>query len=214
MVSEQAIREAIIARYTAEAGLEGCLSCGTVLNDALVKSGETVLDLGCGKGYDVINAARLTGEEGKVYGLDLTPAMLEAARANARKESVANVEFIQAALEEIPLPDASIDLVISNCTINHSLNKLQAYREIYRVLKPGGRFVISDVMAEEPLPPEVVQDPQAWAECYGGALPAAAYYDLIKMAGFLHIYTLKSRSYLKNGHKMTSRTLHAFKPGE
>lgn len=205
----------IIQRYTREATTCSNLSCGSNLELADLQPGEWVLDLGCGRGADVLRAVDLIRPGGKAVGLDLTPAMLEQARVAARQEEKAEeCEFIQGDLTRLPFPEATFDCVLSNCVINHVHDKFRAYREIARVLKPGGRMVISDAVSLVPLPEEVKQDPQAWADCWGGAITEEEYMAAIEAAGFQQIVILKRREYLKNGYPFASLTLRASKGRE
>lgn len=190
------------------------LGCGNNLDSAGIKKGEKVLDLGCGSGRDCIAAAKIVGSTGKVTGLDLTPEMVIKARARIAEEKVDNVNFINGTIEALPLHDQSFDVVLSNCVINHSRDKTKVYREIWRVLKPGGRFVVSDAVSKEPLPQGVKNDPEAWAQCYGGAVTAEEYLSLIKAAGFDEVQILHKREYLKNGFDFVSLTLLGLKNKE
>lgn len=201
----------IITRYTQEDESSN-LSCGGNMIYLRLKPGEKALDLGCGRGTETLQAAAAVGNQGFVWGLDLTPRMLEIARERARSENMDQIEFIQGTMEEIPLPDASLDAVLSNCAINHAPDKLRVYREIFRVLKPGGRFVVSDIMTDNPLPQEIKEDPEAIAACFGGAITVREYEQALAAAGFPEIDIYKERRYLKNGYDMISRTFRGVKP--
>ena len=200
----------IVKRYTAEDDKEN-LSCGGNIVYLELKPGEKILDLGCGRGRETIEAARLIGNRGYAWGLDLTPRMIEAAKENALNEEVNNIEFIQASMEQIPLPENYLDAVISNCAINHVENKVEVYREIFRILKQGGRFVVSDIMTDTPLPQSIKEDPEAVAACFGGAITIAEYEEVLRQAGFSSVEVLKERRYLKNGYEMISRTFCGYK---
>ncbi|MHB0868574.1 MAG: arsenite methyltransferase [Chloroflexota bacterium] len=164
------------------------LGCGNPLLLAELKPGEVVLDLGSGGGIDVLLSARRVGPAGKAYGLDMTDEMLELARENARKAGVANVEFLKGRIESIPLPDASVDVIISNCVINLSADKDAVLREAHRVLKPGGRFAVADIVVQNgPLPPEVQQMLALWAGCVAGALGDEEYRQKLAAAGFVDV---------------------------
>jgi arsenite methyltransferase len=163
------------------------LGCGNPAALAELKTGETVLDLGSGGGIDVLLSAKRVGAEGKVYGVDMTDEMLEVARENQRKAGVRNVEFLKGEIENIPLPDGSVDVVISNCVINLSTDKTRVLREAYRVLKPGGRLAVSDVVARGPIPDEIRRDAELWAGCIAGTLEEADYRARLENAGFQHI---------------------------
>ena len=168
------------------------LGCGNPLAIASLQPGEVVLDLGSGGGIDCFLAARQVGPTGRVIGLDMTPDMIELARRNAQQIGTENVEFRQGEIEHIPLPDASVDVVISNCVINLSPNKDAVFSEVYRVLRPGGRLSVSDMVVLGELSPVVQQDMGAWAACVGGALPESDYLSKIVAAGFEDV-TVASR---------------------
>ncbi len=138
------------------------LGCGNPLSQAKLKPGETVLDLGSGAGFDAFLAARIVGESGKVIGVDMTPEMVERAKENAQKLNFKNVDFRWGKIEELPVPDSSVDVVISNCVINLSPDKNRVFGEIFRALKPGGRMIISDVLRSGDLPAQVLNDPEAY----------------------------------------------------
>ena len=146
------------------------LGCGNPTALAELRPGEVVLDLGSGGGIDVLLSANRVGPTGKAYGLDMTDDMLELARANARAAGVTNVEFLQGEIEHIPLPDNSVDVIISNCVINLSAEKPRVLREAFRVLRPGGRFAVSDVVVRGPVPPDVRRSIELWVGCVAGAL--------------------------------------------
>jgi arsenite methyltransferase len=160
------------------------LGCGNPTALAQLNEGETVLDLGSGGGIDVLLSARRVGPAGRAYGLDMTDEMLALARENQRKAGVENVEFLKGEIEHIPLPDNSVDVVISNCVINLSADKDQVLREAFRVLKPGGRFAVSDVVTRGEIPAEVRQDMLLWVGCIAGALQDAEYAAKLAKAGF------------------------------
>jgi arsenite methyltransferase len=161
------------------------LGCGNPGALASLKPGEIVLDLGAGAGIDALIAAPKVGREGRVIGVDMTPEMLERARANAVKMGVARtVEFREGVIEDLPVVSGSVDVVISNCVINLSPDKPQAFREAFRVLKPGGRLAVSDIVLSEPLPPAVVELASAYTGCIAGALPEPEYLAAIAGAGF------------------------------
>jgi arsenite methyltransferase len=160
------------------------LGCGNPTALAQLNKGETVLDLGSGGGIDVLLSARRVGPTGRAYGLDMTDEMLALARENQRKAGVENVEFLKGEIEHIPLPDNSVDVVISNCVINLSADKDQVLREAFRVLKAGGRFAVSDVVTRGEVPAEVRQDMLLWVGCIAGALQDAEYAAKLAKAGF------------------------------
>ncbi|MCR4435803.1 MAG: methyltransferase domain-containing protein [Clostridiales bacterium] len=201
----------IQSRYTKESGNSCNLSCGSNLDFLKITPGENVLDLGCGRGNETIQAAMLTGPEGKAVGIDITQAMIDVARLNAQEIGISNVWFIKGDIESLPFDDGTFDAVISNCVINHAKNKNKVYSEIFRVLKNRGRFVISDAVTKNPLPPEVKNDPEAWAQCFGGAVTEKEYLDSITSSGFKNIEILKRREYVKNGYNFISITIMATK---
>jgi len=169
--------------------------CGNPTALAGLHPGEVVLDLGSGAGLDVLLSARRVGPTGKAYGLDMTDEMLAEARLNQARAGIENVEFLKGHLEEIPLPDNSVDVIISNCVINLSGDKDQVLREAFRVIRPGGRFAVSDIVLTRPLPLKVQQDLMAWAGCVAGALLDQEYRDKLAAAGFNEIEVEVTRSY-------------------
>ncbi len=160
------------------------LGCGNPTALAQLNAGETVLDLGSGGGIDVLLSARRVGPTGKAYGLDMTDEMLALARENQRKAGVENVEFLKGEIESIPLPDNSVDVVISNCVINLSADKDKVLREAFRVLKPGGRFAVSDVVVRGEVPAEVRRNMEMWVGCIAGSLEENEYTAKLASAGF------------------------------
>ena len=164
--------------------LRASFGCGNPTALATIKPGETVLDLGSGGGIDVFLSAKRVGPAGKVYGLDMTDEMLSLARENQHKAGVTNVEFLKGEIERIPLPDNSVDLIISNCVINLSPDKDQAFKEAFRVLKPGGRLAVSDIVIRGAMPLEVKNSLNLWAGCVAGALEEAVYLKKLEEAGF------------------------------
>ena len=167
-----------------EKAVKASLGCGnpTALID--LRQGETVLDLGSGGGIDVLLSAKRVGPTGKAYGLDMTDDMLALARENQRQAGVTNVEFLKGEIENIPLPDNSVDVIISNCVINLSADKDRVLREAFRVLKPGGRFAVSDVVVRGSVPEEVRKSMLLWVGCIAGALEESEYIAKLKVAGF------------------------------
>jgi SAM-dependent methyltransferase len=160
------------------------LGCGNPTALVDLKPGDVVLDLGSGGGIDVLLSARRVGPTGKVYGLDMTDDMLALARENARKAGVTNVEFLKGTIEQIPLPDQSVDVIISNCVINLSVDKDAVLREAFRVLKPGGRFAVSDVVIRGEVPAEVRRSLELWVGCVAGALREDEFVSKLQAAGF------------------------------
>ena len=169
------------------AALEASLGCGNPTAMADLHEGETVLDLGSGAGGDVLLSARRVGETGRAYGLDMTDEMLELARSNAREAGVENVEFLKGVIEEIPLGDESVDVVISNCVINLSGDKPAVLREAARVLRPGGRFAVSDVIADEDMDEATRADMQQWTGCIAGALTERDFRVQLEGAGLVDV---------------------------
>ncbi len=163
------------------------LGCGNPVALASLRKGETVLDLGSGAGIDCFLAARNVGSKGLVIGVDMTADMLEKARANARKGKVTNVEFRLGEIENLPVADASVDVVISNCVINLSTDKRRVFREVFRVLRPGGRMMVSDIVLKAPLPPAVRGSIDAYVGCTAGAMLMRQYIAAIRAAGFRDI---------------------------
>ncbi len=171
------------------------LGCGNPTALIELKQGETVLDLGSGGGIDVLLSAKRVGPTGKAYGLDMTDEMLSLARENQQQAGVENVEFLQGEIEQIPLPDNSVDVVISNCVINLSADKDRVLREAFRVLKPGGRFAVSDVVVRGEAPEEVRKCMLLWAGCIAGALEEQEYIAKLTAAGFTSISVEPTRVY-------------------
>jgi SAM-dependent methyltransferase len=171
------------------------LGCGNPTALAQLHEGETVLDLGSGGGIDVLLSAKRVGPTGKVYGLDMTDEMLALANENKRRAGAENVEFLKGEIEHIPLPDNSVDVIISNCVINLSADKGRVLREAFRVLKPGGRFAVSDVVVRGEAPPEVRRNMELWVGCVAGALEEMEYRDLLADAGFRRVDVEPTRIY-------------------
>ncbi len=211
MLSENKLHEKIMERYEEQSAQICVLSCGNTLDDLNVKKGEVILDLGCGRGKETIEAAKQAGPEGLAIGLDLTESMVIQAIANATNEKIKNAAFTQGDIENLPFKEEIFDGVISNCVINHARDKNKVYREIHRVLKPNGRFVVADAVTKDPLPAEVKNDPEAWAQCFGGAVTEEEYLESILTAGFRKIEILNRREYQKNGYDFISLTIKAVK---
>jgi SAM-dependent methyltransferase len=178
-----------------EEALLASLGCGNPTALAELKQGETVLDLGSGGGIDVLLSARRVGPSGKAYGLDMTDEMLALARENQKRAAVRNVEFLKGDIERIPLPDNSIDVIISNCVINLSADKDQVLREAFRVLKPGGRFAVSDVVTRGQVPEQLRHDMLLWVGCIAGALEEGEYRSKLAAAGFEAVSIEPTRVY-------------------
>jgi len=204
----------INARYTTLAIDTCCLSCGGAINYAHPKEGECCVDLGSGRGTDTLRMAEIAGKNGFAYGVDISDGMIDQARRNAEKLEISNVGFIKSDLERISLPDQIADLVISNCTINHAADKLQVWREVYRILKPGGRFVVSDIYSIEPVPERFRNDPVAVSECWAGAVTREDYINTLVVAGFNEIKVLEeSKPYQKGLINVASFTIFGKKAG-
>jgi arsenite methyltransferase len=168
------------------------LSCGNPTATAHLKAGEVVVDLGCGGGLDVFLAAQKVGPQGRAIGIDMTPAMLDRARANAKSGGYSNVEFHQATIDDLPLPSASVDCVISNCVLNLAPDKPAVFREIFRVLKPGGRLAVSDIALKGELPEQIASSLAAYVGCIAGAIHIEQYQTELRKAGFEHVEVVDS----------------------
>ena len=204
--------DTINERYSGLAQSNCCLSCGGALNFAGVSAGEVCIDLGSGRGTDVLRMADSAGPGGFAYGVDVSDGMLEKARENARKFGVSNVRFIKSELEDIGLDDGVADVVISNCTLNHAENKQRVWKEIHRILKKGGRFVVSDIYSTADVPEEYRNDPQAVAECWAGSVTRDEYLRTVTAAGFSDIRILEeSKPYPKGKIEVASWTITARK---
>jgi ubiquinone/menaquinone biosynthesis C-methylase UbiE len=198
----------INTRYSELAETECCLSCGGAINYAEPKTGEVCVDLGSGRGTDVLRMAESVGETGFVYGIDISDGMLEKARRNAEKFGAVNVNFIRCELEKLELPDTTADLVISNCTLNHASDKQAVWNEIFRILKNGGRFVISDIYATAPIADQYRNDPAAVAECWAGSVTRPEYMQQLERAGFASVEILEeSAPYAKGNAEVCSFTI-------
>jgi arsenite methyltransferase len=185
------------------------LGCGNPLAVADLAAGETVLDLGSGGGIDVLLSARRVGPSGKAYGLDMTDEMLDLARANAATAGAGNAEFLKGQIEAVPLPDASVDVVISNCVINLSVDKAAVFTETFRVLRPGGRLGVTDVVAEDRLSPAERAERGDFAGCIAGALSFTEYRDGLAAAGFASIEITPTHAF---ADRMHSAIIRAVKP--
>lgn len=199
---------AITTRYDQLSGQECCLSCGGAFSLATIEEGFTGVDLGCGKGLDVLRMASLAGKTGFAYGVDISDKMMEVARQNAERLKISNVKFIKSPLEQIDLETGIADVIISNCTLNHSLDQATVWKEIARILKPGGSFVVSDIYAVEEIPGEYRNDPQAVSECWAGAVTRDQYLENISQAGLTSIEILEeSAPYDKGKTRVSSFTV-------
>ena len=202
------ITEAINERYTQLSETSCCLSCGGAINHAKPQTGEVCVDLGSGRGNDVIRLAEDVGESGYVYGIDISEGMVAKAKANLDKFDVENAKILQAELEKLPLEDNSVNLVISNCTINHAADKQAVWNEIFRILKPDGRFVVSDIYATNPIADEYRNDPTAVAECWAGSVTKDEYLTALEKAGFKNLIIYEeSAPYEKGKAEVASWTI-------
>jgi arsenite methyltransferase len=197
-------------RYGELAEQECCLSCGGAINLSGAKEGEVCVDLGCGKGTDVIRLREAVGERGFVYGVDISEAMLAKAKKNVDKFFYTNVKLVRSELELVGIGSGVADLMISNC--NHARDKREAWAEIYRILKKGGRFVVSDIYSTDTVPPEYANDPVAVAECWAGAITRQEYLTILSETGFKDIRIVEeSEPYEKGKISVASFTVSASK---
>ena len=200
--------DAINKRYTYLSEKTCCLSCGGAINHAKATVGEVCVDLGSGRGNDVIRLCEEVGETGFVYGIDISEGMIAKAKANLQKFDVKNADILYADLEKLPLQNDSVNVVISNCTINHATDKQSVWNEIFRILKTSGRFVVSDIYATSPIADEYRNDPEAIAECWAGAVTRAEYFEMLEKAGFSEIKILEeSKPYEKGKAEVASITI-------
>lgn len=189
------------------------LGCGNPTALAELKPGEQVLDLGSGGGMDVLLSARRVGPTGHAYGVDMTDEMLELAAANKARSGLANATFLKGTIEAIPLPEAAVDVVISNCVINLAEDKGAVIREAYRVLRPGGRLAVADMVELEPLPPELKREADAWAGCISGTIPVEDYRRLLLEAGFEEPeFEVHQVTEVPKGGRLGSAYIRAVKP--
>jgi len=204
--------EAINNRYSQLSETSCCLSCGGAINHAKPQLGEICVDLGSGRGNDVIRMAEEVGANGHAYGIDISEGMISKAQDLIKKFGVNNATIVKSELENLPFENNSVDLVISNCTINHSANKQAVWNEIYRVLKQGGRFVVSDIYATTPILEEYRTNPEAVAECWAGAVTKDEYLTILELAGFKKILIYEeSAPYPKGNAEVASFTISAYK---
>jgi arsenite methyltransferase len=191
-------------RYSDLAESTCCLSCGGAINYSEVREGEVCVDLGSGRGTDAIRLAESVGSNGYVYGIDISDGMIQKARNTASRLGVSNVDFIKSTLEKIGIADNSADLVISNCTINHSSDKQAVWNEVFRIMKKGGRFVVSDIYALTPVPEEYRNDPVAISECWAGSVTRNEYLQQLNSAGFSKVEIIEESSHYEKGKVMVS----------
>jgi len=208
------INRAIDSRYSGLADTPCCLSCGGAADAGAAKQGEVCVDLGSGQGADVLKLARIVGPKGFAYGVDTSKGMLRRARRTAEKMGVTNVDFIHGIFEDIDLPEQVADLLISNCSINHAEDKPRVWSEVFRILKPGGRFAVSDIYSEEPVPEKYRKDPEAVAECWAGAVTKDIYLQTLDQTGFVDILIVEeSVPYDKGKIQVASFTVAGRRPG-
>jgi arsenite methyltransferase len=201
-------------RYSELAETSCCLSCGGAINYSEARPGEVCVDLGSGRGTDVLRLAEEVGTAGFVYGIDISEGMIQKATGTAERLEVKNVEFLHSTLENIKLGDNKVDLAISNCTINHASDKQAVWNEVYRILKKGGRFVVSDIYALNQIPDEYRNDPEAIAECWAGSVTREEYLDQLKKAGFSSFRIIEESVPYQKGKVMVSIwTIAGEKPG-
>lgn len=204
------LESAIDIRYTGKSCCSTSLSCGGAFELADLRPGEILIDIGSGRGADVLRAARVS--EAIQYGVDPVESMLRVSSDSALAIGIENVKFLKGWAHSLPLDSNFADVVISNCVINHAPDKAAVYSEIHRILKNGGRFVVSDVLAENVIPDAIKNDPEAVAACYGGAETKANYFGAIRIAGFREIEILEeSAPYLKGGVEVRSITVRGYK---
>ncbi len=202
----------INSRYSELAESSCCLSCGGAINYSEPVTGEVCVDLGSGRGTDVMRLSEKVGESGFVYGIDISDGMIRKAVLTAERLGIKNVKFLQSPLDKLSLEDKTADLVISNCTINHASDKQAVWNEIFRILKKGGRFVVSDIYASEPVPEEYRNDPVAVSECWAGSVTRNEYLNQLKEAGFSDIRIIEeSQPYEKGKIKVSSWTVAGIK---
>lgn len=202
-------------RYSELAESSCCLSCGGAINYSEPLQGEVCVDLGSGRGTDVMRLAEKVGEKGFVFGIDISEGMLKKAVSTAERLGVNNVKFIQCPLEQINIENKTADLVISNCTINHSSEKQKVWKEIFRILKKGGRFVVSDIYSSEPVPEEYRNDPVALSECWAGSVTREEYMEQLESAGFRDIKVIEeSQPYAKGKILVSSWTVAGIRPSD
>jgi ubiquinone/menaquinone biosynthesis C-methylase UbiE len=202
----------ISKRYSVLAESTCCLSCGGAINYASAKTGEICVDLGSGRGSDVIRLADIVGADGFVFGVDISPGMIRKSKETASRLGVSNVDFIANTLENTGLDPDIADLVISNCTINHAADKQAVWNEIFRILKTGGRFVVSDIYSINPIPDEYRNDPVAISECWAGSVTRSEYIDQLNRSGFKSIKIIEeSKPYEKGKAIVSSWTIYGEK---
>ena len=203
---------AIDKRYSDLAEKSCCLSCGGAIGHADIKQDEFCLDIGSGRGNDVLRMAETVGKGGFVYGLDISEGMLKKAQKAADAFKVENVKFLKSEIEVIPIEDSLLDVVISNCTINHAQDKEAVWSEIFRVLKPGGRFIVSDIYSAVKVPDIYRNDPEAVAECWAGSVTKEEYMNTLVSLGFKNIQIIEESNFYNKGKiEVASFTVRGYK---
>lgn len=206
--------EAIQMRYGELAEETCCLSCGGAVDACAPEPGQVCVDLGSGRGTDALRLAEAVGPAGHVYGIDMTDAMIDKARRTAEKLGLTNATFLRSSFDRIPLPDGCVDWLISNCALNHAPDKLAVWREVARVLKPGGRFVVSDIYAVGEIAAEHRDDPVKVAECWAGAVTRSEYLSQIADVGLVDVRVIEeSKPYDKGQAAVASFTVAGLRPG-
>ena len=199
-------------RYSELAESSCCLSCGGAINHSEPAAGEICVDLGSGRGTDVLRLSEKVGAKGFVYGIDISDGMIRKAASTAERMGIKNVRFLQCPLEHLAIESNAADLVISNCTINHSSEKQKVWNEIFRILKRGGRFVVSDIYSSEAVPEEYRNDPVAVSECWAGSVTRSEYLEQLQAAGFIDIEIIEeSQPYAKGKIMVSSWTIAGVK---
>ena len=191
-------------RYSELAETSCCLSCGGAINYSEPQPGEVCVDLGSGRGTDVLRLAENVGKDGIVYGIDISDGMIQKATSTANRLGITNARFLQSSLEKLILEDNTADLVISNCTINHASDKQLVWNEIFRILKKGGRFVVSDIYSLSPVPEEYRNDPVAVSECWAGSVTREEYLEQLSVAGFSSVKIIEESTPYEKGKVMVS----------
>ncbi len=205
--------KSINKRYSGLAAESSSLSCGASRDYQEVREGFFCADLGCGRGGDVIKLARRAGKSGYVYGIDVSEGMVRKAREAIDESGLSNAEIVQSSLEKICLEDDTLDLIISNCTINHAQNKERVWEEVFRVLKKGGEFIVNDVYSTEKIPEKYSGDPEAVAGCWAGAVPRDEYLETVESAGFIQVtISGESSPYRRGEAELVSFTIKGHKP--
>jgi arsenite methyltransferase len=205
--------ESVNKRYSGLASESSSLSCGGSSDYSEVREGFFCADLGCGRGGDVIKLARRAGDSGYVYGIDVSEGMIRKAREALEESGLGNAEIVKSSLENIKLEDETLDLLVSNCTINHAENKERVWKEIFRILKKGGEFIVNDIYSAEKIPERYSSDPEAVADCWAGAVTRNEYLGTVESTGFINIaISGESSPYRRGEAELVSFTIKGRKP--